>query len=172
MAENNLTELALVDAHGTALYRFCLRLTCKREDAEDLFQETFIRVFGLSDKWKKTENQRGFLLAVACHLWKSKRRKYARRERIAPSLPLNACAEQAAAGENTEAALLAREEAAQLRDLVNALPEHLKIPIVLHYTNELGVEEIAKLLRVPVGTVKSRLYAARKKLGKGMAESK
>jgi len=160
----------MVDAHGAALYQFCLRLCGRREDAEDLFQDTFMRAFGLLQKWERSENPRGFLLAVACNLWKCQRRKYARRERIAPRVTAGEMAERAAIVAGPEDALLAREEAAQLRERVAALPEHLRIPILLRYTNEMSVDEIAQMLHIPAGTVKSRLHAARKKLAKGMGE--
>ena len=61
-------------------------------------------------------------------------------------------------------ALVASERAAQLWKGIDALPEKLRIVLVLAGIEEHNVEEVARLLKVPVGTVKSRLFAARHRL--------
>ena len=53
-----------------------------------------------------------------------------------------------------------------MRQAVNRLPERLKIPTLLHYMEDLPLAEIAAVMKIPVGTVKSRLHQARKALEK------
>ena len=55
-----------------------------------------------------------------------------------------------------------------MRGLVNSLPDKLKLPIVLYYANEFRVSEIASLLKIPAGTVMSRLHKARKIIEEGL----
>lgn len=100
-------------------------------------------------------------------LWKSWKRKYARRSRLAPAGTLD---ETVPSGLDLEAGCLARDEARQVRQLVNALPEKYKIPIILYYTLELDVAGIAETLGIPEGTVKSRLHKGRKLVARGLKE--
>jgi RNA polymerase sigma-70 factor (ECF subfamily) len=155
-----------VDEYGGSVYRFCRSLAYTKEDAEDLFQETFLRAFEQLPKIRGSDNPQGFLFSTSIFVWKSSKRKYARRNRLAPAGPLPESA--ADAGIGPEDALLADEEISIVRGLVDSLPEKLKIPIILHYTNEMSVPDIALTLRLPAGTVKSRLFKARKLIEKGL----
>ena len=156
----------LVDEYGTAVYRFCRGLAFSREDAEDLFQDTFLKA--LERPWKPGEDPRRTLFSVALSLWRSRKRKYARRERIAPTEPL--LDQIVPGGDDPEAALLAREEERRVREVVAALPEKYRVPLVLYYSVEMKVNDIAVTLSLPVGTVKRRLYTARGLVEKGLAE--
>ncbi|MCL2299694.1 MAG: hypothetical protein FWC27_06055, partial [Firmicutes bacterium] len=73
----------LIDAHGTMLYRFCRKLAFSKEDAEDLFQDTWLRVLRSPDRLLRADSPQSFLCAATLSLWKSQQRKYARRSRIA-----------------------------------------------------------------------------------------
>jgi RNA polymerase sigma-70 factor (ECF subfamily) len=157
---------ALADAYGASVYRFCRSLAYTKEDAEDLFQDTFLRALEQLPKINASGNPQSFLFSAAIFVWKSQKRKYARRRRLAPVGPLPET--QADGGVGPEEALLFEEEARFVRGLVDALPEKLKIPIILYYTNEMSVPDIALTLRLPVGTVKSRLFKARKRIEKGL----
>lgn len=62
--------------------------------------------------------------------------------------------------------LLKKEETDFVRSAVNRLPDKLKLPVLLYYMEDLPVAQIAFVLKIPVGTVKSRLHFARKLLEK------
>lgn len=161
----------LVDEHGTAVYRFCRSLTYSKEDAEDLFQETFLRVYEQLPKISELDNPKSFLLSVSFFTWKSWKRKYARRKRIAPSEPIELFREKPADNlADPETRFIEREEIRAVRVLADALPDNLKVPLILYYSAELGIAEIASSLKLPEGTVKSRLHKARKLIKKGWAE--
>lgn len=64
-------------------------------------------------------------------------------------------------GENPEEGMLLKEEKAYVMECVSRLDEKYRLPICLFYSSELSVKEIAKVLKVPEGTVKSRLHKAR-----------
>jgi RNA polymerase sigma-70 factor (ECF subfamily) len=155
----------LVDAYGDRVYQFCRSLAYSKTDADDLFQETFLKAFGQMAKARA--NPKGFLFSAALYTWKSWKRKYARRKRLAPVQPLD---EAIASGEDMEDNFIAREEIRIVRGLVDGLPEKFKIPIILYYTMEMRVPDIATALKLPIGTVKSRLYKARKLIEKGLTE--
>ncbi|MCL2828842.1 MAG: RNA polymerase sigma factor [Oscillospiraceae bacterium] len=155
----------LIDTYSTMLYRFCRSLTYSKEDAEDLFQETWIFALRKPQKLQMAKSPQSFLCQTALSLWKSQQRKYARRKRIAPEVPLEFAIDS---GENLEEALLRRTETEFVRNLVTQLPEKFRVPLILYYTLEMGVADIAKTLHLPPGTVKSRLFSARQEIKKGL----
>ncbi len=156
----------LADRYGPMLYRFCRSLAFSKEDGEDLFQDTFLKA--LERPRKLMEDPKNFLFSMALSLWRSRRRKYARRERIAPLEPLED--QDLPGGDDPEASLLVREEERRVRQAVAALPERYRLPLVLYYSMEMKVADIALTLGLPVGTVKRRLHTARALVEKGLGE--
>lgn len=75
----------LVDEYSNSVYKFCRSLTYTKEDADDLFQETFSKAFEQQSKIMSSGNPKGFLFSISLYIWKSWKRKYARRQRLAPS---------------------------------------------------------------------------------------
>ena len=113
------------------------------------------------------QNPKGFLVAVAARLWRNRRRKYAWRQRIAPMGQWDEQEEQQLTQtycNNPEELALQWEQQRLVRQAVSELPDKWKLPVYMYYTVGLSIEEIASLLRIPTGTVKSRLYKARKVL--------
>lgn len=164
----------LADKYGGPVYKFCRSLAFSKEDADDLFQETFLKVFEQPLKIKESDNPQSFLFSAALYIWKSWKRKYARRKRLAPVEFLDettdniAKIEKIASQTNIEEDFTEREEIQAVRNLVENLPEKLRIPIILYYTAEMNIENIALTLEIPEGTVKSRLFTARKIIKKGL----
>jgi len=163
-----LSELA--DKYGDSVFRFCKSLTYSKEDAEDLFQETFLKIFEQPIKIKNSENPRNFLFSVALYTWKNWKRKYARHKKLAPTEPFDENIYNIASETNTEEDFAASEEIRIVRKLVGELPEKFKIPVALYYSAEMGIKEIAETLQIPEGTVKTRLFKARKIIEKGLIE--
>ncbi|MCL2226506.1 MAG: RNA polymerase sigma factor [Oscillospiraceae bacterium] len=157
----------LVDKHGSAVYRFCLNLTSSDEDADDLFQETFLKAAELLPKLSKSDNPKRFLFATAANLRKKHVTKYARRSRLAPTEPLS---DTIASDVDLERAAAEQEEFRTVFKLVEELPEKLKIPTLMYYAWEMSVQEIAEALEIPGGTVKSRLHKSRKIVEKGLVK--
>ena len=157
---------ALADTYGPMLYRFCRSLAFSKEDAEDLFQDTFLKA--LERPGKLLADPKGHLFSTALSLWRSRKRKAARRARIAPEGPLED--RDVPGGDDPEASLLAREEERRVRQAVAALPETYRLPLVLYYSMDMKVNDIARTLSLPAGTVKRRLHTARALVEKGLAE--
>jgi RNA polymerase sigma-70 factor (ECF subfamily) len=165
---SSISEAQLVREYGDSVYRFCLSLVYRREDADDLFQDTYLRAFSEIEKIKVSETPQGFLLSIAASLWKSRKRKYARRNRLAPEVEFDEAYFSETA--SPEDCVIADEEVLMVRALVNDLPEKLKLPVVMYYTVEMSVSDIAKTLKLPVGTVKSHLSRARGIIQKGLVK--
>jgi RNA polymerase sigma-70 factor (ECF subfamily) len=159
----------LTRLYGKAVYGFCRRLTRDMADTDDLYQETFLKAIGLCSKIRKDRNPKGFLISIALGIWKNNLRKNLRHDRIAPAQEQCdgvSAAELLSDGSTPEDIVISRERRALIQAAADGLDEKLKIPLYMYYTAEMSVEEIAKVLKIPKGTVKSRLYKARKELEK------
>ena len=139
-----------IETHGQALTRFCLHLTHSRPDAEDLFQETWINVFRFFHRYDPARPFDKWLFTVCANIFKSEARK--------PKPPLTELSEQPAA-ESDEP-----DWDDELHTALSSLPPKLQLVTVLFYYNDYSTEQIAAVLKIPKGTVQSRLHKARKNL--------
>lgn len=166
---NNIDLCEMIEQYGNSLYSFCFRLTGNRPDADDLYQETFLKALELRSRTDHIEHPRAYLAAVATNLWKNNRRKYTRRQQIAPThswteeLEQTVCADEKGSPENIA---VERERIAAVRVAVQQLDEKYRLPLYMFYTAEMSLEDIAAALKLPLGTVKSRLNRAKKSLRK------
>lgn len=85
--------------------------------------------------------------------------------KLAPIEPID---ENISLGVSVEDNYMEQEEIHFVRKVVKALPDNFKIPIILYYAMDMSVSDIALTLKIPVGTVKSRLFKARKLIEKGL----
>lgn len=157
----------LVTLNGKAIYGFCHKLAKNKADADDLYQETFLKALELCPKIDVGNNPKGFLISIAIGLWKNNRRKYIRRQRIAPVEELNEDVGNGFTFSNIstpEDIVISKERCAAIQAAADTLNDKLKIPLYMYYTAEMSVEDIASELKIPQGTVKSRLYKARETL--------
>lgn len=86
-----MTEFELeqcINEYGRDIYSFCKHLTGNRQDADDLYQDTFLKALELQRKIRWEENPKSYLLSVAVRLWKNRRRKVVWRNRIAPVISI------------------------------------------------------------------------------------
>lgn len=84
----------LIDQFGMDVMRFCRKLTFCSEDAQDLYQQTFLKLMELRVAIRKEENPRAFLFSIANGIWKNECRKLRRRARIAPSISISRMQEE------------------------------------------------------------------------------
>ena len=79
-----VTELEkCIELYGKDIYAFCRQLTYSRQEADELYQDTFLKVMELLYKIKMEDNPKSYILSIALRLWKNSKRKYARRRQIA-----------------------------------------------------------------------------------------
>ena len=139
---------ALVQEHYAAIYRLLLHLTRRVHDAEDLAQQTFVRALRNLDKLRDDLPARSWLYAIAYREFLNWRRR---------RLWLPLTADRTAPG---DAFARVADSDALLMALAKVKPDG-RVVFLLHYVEEQSIQEIAKLLNIPEGTVKSRLHSAR-----------
>ena len=154
-----------IEAYGTDIYSFCIRLTQNRELAEELYQDTFLAMCEKED-WKEEGNVKSYLLGITIKLWQNRRRKFAWRKRIAAEIPVSKeqGLEAFSADENLEQHMVSKEEQEAVWKAVYKLPEQLRIVILLYYMEDFKVAEIAEKLSLSISNVKSKLMRARRYL--------
>lgn len=170
--ENNMDSEAFktcIENHGKAVYSFCRYLTRERFDADDLYQQTFLVAF---EKGEISEvgNPRSYLITIAANLWNNMKRKKGWRAKRANIVYLQDEEMNQLADDriSVEDAMIKNEEAEAVRKLVDRLPDKLRIVLLMYYTEEMKLEEIATALQIPVGTVKSRMNQAKKRIKERM----
>jgi RNA polymerase sigma-70 factor, ECF subfamily len=144
----------MVSAHGRLVFAIAYSILRNPCDAEDVAQEVFLRVMRYRYRMAFIRDERTFLSRIA------QRTATDRRKQQRQQVSLEDVAEPAAAphdhGREQETALVAT--------LLRALPEELRQVLELSQVEELTSAEIAKVLRIPAGTVRSRLSRAREML--------
>ncbi len=161
-----------IDEFGTDIYRFCLKLCGDKTDAEDLYQQTFLKA--LETEWTLDweKNPKALFFSLAHNLWKSDRRKQARRSQIAPCDKLDDDAEIVLrSGENIEERYFQKELITEVRQIIQTLPEKFQVPLLLYYLSNCSIEQIATVIKKPPGTVKSRLFKGRNMIKKRLEDA-
>lgn len=143
---------------STLAFRVAYGVLRHREDAEDIAQEAFAKAHRKFRQLRDRERFRAWLVRMTWRLALNRRRAD-RRRLVRESDPLPANDEPSAL-----AMIAARERAAKLWRAIDSLPEKLRVTIVLSSIEGHDVREVAALLRVPEGTVKSRLHQGRQRL--------
>ena len=150
----------LVARHQDRLYTMLYRLLGNAADAADVVQETFLRAYLHIDRLNGP-GVRAWLFRVAVNCGRDLQRHNARR----PHDPLDDgegnVVDLPDPSQNPERTALQRERVAEMNQLLRALPLELRVALVLREVNQLSYEEIAQVLSIPVGTVKSRVNRAR-----------
>ena len=144
-------------------FRVAYAVLRHREDAEDVAQEAFLRAHGHSHALRDRTRFRAWLVRVAWRLALDRQRSDRRRLRRDTA----ACNSSPMA--TTEAVALVNESNGRLLAAVARLPNKLRLTLVLAAIEGYETREVAALLSVPEGTVKSRLFLARKKLKEMMS---
>lgn len=165
-----------IEKYGRDIFSFCVYLTGDWIMAEELYQDIFVTALEHLEDMRAEEGIKNYFLSIAVRLWQNKRRKIAWRRRIAPMQFYDEDFDRESESENNiEADILDRyisgEEQECVRQAVHKLKENLRIPVILYYVNEMTVPQIARILGIPEGTVKSRLSTARKRLKKELEDS-
>src|SRR6266700_5467841 len=151
--------------HLDALYRVALRLTNNAADADDLVQETMLKAYRAWDQYEKGTNAKGWLLTILRHAFIN---EYRRRTRHPETVDLDAIEPFAVFEEvqddDPQGTFFDRIVDDEVLRAIDLLPEQFRETVVLSDVEGMSYEEIARMLEVPVGTVKSRLFRARRLL--------
>jgi RNA polymerase sigma-70 factor (ECF subfamily) len=164
---------ALVERHGTSVYRACLAALGTPSDAEDAAQEAFLLAHRRLGSFRGEARFKTWLLAIAWRRALDHRRSLLRRLRRFVSGDAQegrGWLDRPAPARDPEGALLDAELAGHVRRLVGRLPAKLRDPLLLSAAGEHSYEEMAEILDVPAGTLKWRVSEARRLLKRRLAE--
>jgi RNA polymerase sigma-70 factor (ECF subfamily) len=163
----------LVDRYKNPLYKLCRHLTSNSMDADDLFQETWVKVVKNIKSYDPDKIFPPWLYKICTNMyldryrakkrWLGKVKEYFNNEEkeiemesMESRLPL------------PEEELIEKYDHETIRRYINMMDDIYRLPIILYYFKEVDYSDIAAILDIPVGTVKSRLYSAKQRLGKLM----
>lgn len=148
-----MTNKELFETYNKDVYRTCYYMLHHAADAEDVCQEVFITVF--RSNWQQIEYLRTWLLRVTVnhclnHIKKSRRQreKELRHEQLSST----------GTAKSAQQLLEEKETSVEWAGYLSLLPVKQRTVISLRYVHDLGLSEIADILEIPVGTVKSRLH--------------
>jgi RNA polymerase sigma-70 factor (ECF subfamily) len=158
----------IVSRYKNSLYVFLRHFLNRQDLIEDIFQETFLQLFTSRESFDTTRPLRPWLFTIAANKAKDALRKQQRKATI----PIGAISESqeisfddvinALASDTTIAyENIAKDETAlQVRQVIANMPENLREILILAYFNKFSYKQMARILSIPIGTVKSRLHTA------------
>lgn len=153
---------ALVERYYAALRAVLVRYGGVRQDeVEDVVQETFLRALAALDRYQDRGHFRTWLYRIAVNLARDKRK---REGRVVTGVDVSALADVPDFGSDPALTTLGRLEREALAAALNRLPESQREALVLRFYAELPLEDVARVVGCPEGTVKSRIHYALRKL--------
>ncbi len=161
----------LVQQHQKKIYRFAYRLTGNADDAEDLVQETLVEAFQSFQRFKVGTHFDRWVYRIMINTHIDRIRKTSR-VRVLSLDEVPVAGEPGSfkpevpdlTGKGPEETALSQELHHQVQEALCQLPETYRIPVVLCDIEGLSYEEIAEILHLPIGTVRSRIHRGRARL--------
>jgi RNA polymerase sigma-70 factor (ECF subfamily) len=155
--------------HLDALYSFAFKLARARDDAEDLVSDTMLRAIERWQQYRLGTNIRAWLFTILYHVFVSRKRRIDARE-VQPHADGDGWSAHEAVGEaDPEGRFYDSFLDEEITRAIDALPEEYRTAVLLSDVQGLRYAEIAQVLRVPEGTVKSRLFRGRRILQRKLA---
>ena len=155
----------LLEQHEREIYAYALRLTGDASQAEDLVQDTMLKAYRSWRQYRPGTNAKGWLLTILRNTFINdyRRRKH---EPIAMDLETveSHALDRSIEEVDPEGSFFSQIVDDKVLDAIDALPEEFREVLVLSDVEGMRYAEIAETLRIPVGTVKSRLFRARRQL--------
>lgn len=157
--------------HMDALLRTALRMTKSETDAEDLVQETFVKAYRFWDRFEPGSNARAWLFKIMTNIFIN---EYRSRSRAPISVSVDeenddyvyGQVASLASQENPETEFLNKLLDDDVRRAIDTLPEDFREVVVLSFLEDYSYQEIAEIVGLQLGTVKSRIHRGRKLLQK------
>lgn len=158
--------------NGKDILRFCRMLCGGDEAGDELYQDTMLKLLGKRKGLNFEKNVKSYALSVAILLWRNKKKKYANRKRLMPLESIESIETEGSltladiTAKTPESYMIQKDERIIVQQVVAQLPEKYRMPIHLYYSADLSIREIAQILQIPEGTVKSRMNKAKRLLNK------
>lgn len=160
--QGSLEALGLIyDRHHRLVYRTALAICGDQEAASDLLQDTFLRLYRFAGRVDPERALEPWLYRVTANLsytWVKRQQRWIR--------PLEEIAEWFSSGRKQSPQYIVEkdEESERIQQAIASLPLAQRVVVALYYVNDLSLQEIAEILEIPEGTVKSRLHYGREGL--------
>jgi RNA polymerase sigma-70 factor (ECF subfamily) len=155
--------------HLDALYSFAFKLARARDDAEDLVSDTMLRAIERWEQYRLGTNIRAWLFTILYHVFVSRKRRIDARE-VQPHDDGDGWSAHEAVGEaDPEGRFYDSFLDEEITRAIDALPDEYRTAVLLSDVQGLRYAEIAQVLSVPEGTVKSRLFRGRRILQRKLA---
>ncbi len=162
LRQNDLTALGvLFERYRAQIYRTAFAITHDPTAADDILQDTLLKLYSFANRIDTDLQLAPWLYRVTVNLsytWTTRhQRRWTSIESVVEHLisPIRNAPDRVAEQNETQA---------QIRDAIESLPFNQRVVVVLHYLNDLDLQQIAEVLDLPVGTVKSRLFYSREAL--------
>ncbi len=152
----------LTARHREPLQRFFASLLADRSLADDYTQETLFRLWRTRERYEPSGSFSAYLFQIARHFWWNQRKKF--RRDPSPVRLEEAMAETAFASRDPQAVALGRDRLHHLLSAVSELPARYRVVFELCQFEEMSYAEVAAQLGIPLGTVKSRMSEALRRL--------
>jgi RNA polymerase sigma-70 factor (ECF subfamily) len=168
---------ALYQRYNGSVYNFFANYGCTREECRDLVQDTFLEAHRSATSFRGDSNAQTWIFAIAKNVFLQTLRNRSRLKRHAEHLPIDQLSEKdrqnASHDEHLDKPLdnlITEEKQRLLRQAMADLPERMRLCVFLYFVQGRVSSEIAALLRIAEGTVRSQLAQARERLKKRLAE--
>jgi RNA polymerase sigma-70 factor (ECF subfamily) len=164
----------LIQTYSRRVYAICYRFTNSDNESQDLTQEVFLRVFRTLGSFRAGEGCFTVWLTRLTRNLLVDHYRRTKRDRLTDGIDdkLSVLEERTAQGSRTDGLLAGREAGEQLQSALQKLSPELREAVILRDLQELEYREIASVLHVPEGTVKSRLNRGRAELAKVLRRNK
>ena len=166
LAGDELAWEAIVRQYRRKVFNVAYKFVGRHDEAEDLTQDIFLKIFKSLETFDRRANFQTWLISVSRNLcidhYRSVRKERETIDRDTDTAELSA----AAPGQGQIAALEQRDRVELLREALAALPKTLRTAVLMRDLQELSYHEIAKALKLPEGTVKSRINRGRSELAR------
>lgn len=148
-----------INQYGRRLYGLCLTLCANKFEADDLYQDTWLKALKNIEQYDTKKPFEPWLTQICVNIFRNNLRRLAKtpffngfqttkeKERLVEGSPSPIT-----------------EDYAYIHEAVDSLPEKFRITVILFYFEEMKVARVANILSIPIGIVKSRLHKARKLL--------
>ncbi len=158
----------IVSRYKNPLYGFLRRFLNQQDLVEDVFQDTFLQLYISKDSFDQGRPLRPWLFTIAANKAKDALRKIQRHSTVS----LGAIADTGDATVDDVVNILASyeitpdqevsedETRVRVREIITQMPENLKAILILAYFEQFSYKQMAEILSIPIGTVKSRLHTA------------
>jgi len=164
----NITIENVYEEYNRYIYHLCLKLTRNKSEAEDLMQEVWVKVVRYESYVAEVEHVKAWLTTICMNTFRDRYRKNVRRSKYMMSQPETLdvpVLDLVPNNDPSTEAVVEQEVISEIvQEKINQLDSIYRNTLLYFYVNQYSLVEIAELMKVSIGTVKSRLFRAKQRL--------